>query len=191
MPRKSDSRDKMIRAAGRLMRRQGFAQTGWRQIVEESGAPWGSVGHHFPGGKEQLAAEALGLEGERVRAEIAAALRDTHPADMVVGWAGFAATLLETTGWAEGCPIATAVLETAHDSAPLASVCSAAFVSWEREFEAAMRRRRVSAKDAQALAMLIVASMEGSLMLARAARSTIPLHTVAQQLATLLRDRVQ
>ncbi len=180
----------MVEAAARLLRRQGYAATGWRQVVAEGDAPWGSQAHHFPGGKEQLAAEALALEGERIRSEIAAALAGAHPADMVRAWATFAAGVLEGSDFAEGCPIATTALETAHESDALAQACHAAFTSWQHEFEAAMRSRRVRPAEAKALATLLVASTEGALLLARAARDTTPLHTVAKQLSALLRDRV-
>lgn len=43
----------------RILRRQGYAAAGWRQVVAESETPWGSQAHHFPGGKTQLATEAL------------------------------------------------------------------------------------------------------------------------------------
>jgi TetR/AcrR family transcriptional repressor of lmrAB and yxaGH operons len=190
MPRQSDSRDRMIDAAGRLLRRHGYAATSWRHVVAEGDAPWGSQAHHFPGGKEQLAVEALAREGERVRTEIAAALADAHPADMVLAWAAFAGELLVSSGWTEGCPIATTALETAHESEALSTACHTAFVSWQREFETAMRRRRVKAAESKALAALVVASTEGALLLARTGRDTAPLHTVARELSTILRERV-
>ena len=180
----------MIGAAGRLLRRQGYAATGWRQVVAEADAPWGSQAHHFPGGKEQLAAEALALEGERIRAEIAEALAGAHPADMVRGWAAFAGELLEGSDWAEGCPIATTALETAHESDVLARTCHQAFLAWQGEFESALRSRGARPAEARALATLVVASTEGSLLLARAARDTTSLQTVADQLARVLRERV-
>ena len=111
----------MLRAAARLLRRQGYAATGWRQVVAEGNAPWGSQAHFFPGGKEQLAAEALTAEGERFRARLAAGLDGVHPADMVGGWAAFAAEQLRASDWADGCPIATSALETAHVSDALAA----------------------------------------------------------------------
>lgn len=190
MPRQTDSRDRMVAAAGRLLRRQGYAATGWRQVVAEGEAPWGSQSHHFPGGKEQLAAEALEREGERIRAEIASALVDAHPADMVLGWAVFAAEVLEASAWSEGCPIATTALETAHESDALARVCHAAFVSWQGEFEKAMRGRGVSTSEAKRLATLVVAATEGALLLARTARDAAALHTVTEQLASVLRERI-
>ncbi len=190
MPRKSDSRERMIRSAAQLFRRQGYAATGWRQIVAESGAPWGSQAHFFPGGKEQLAAEALSAEGTRIRDEIASALEQTHPADMIVAWSEYASGELKKSKWAEGCPIATSALETAHTSEKLARACDVAFKSWVATFESALLARGVEPAEARALATTVVAAIEGALLMARTARKTTPLSTVGAELAKLLRERV-
>lgn len=180
----------MVAAAARLLRRQGYAATGWRQVVAEGEAPWGSQSHHFPGGKEQLAAEALASEGERIRAGLADALVDAHPADMVIAWAQQTLAQLEASDWSEGCPIATTALETAHESAVLAQTCHLAFDSWRATFADAMRRRGMAEREADALATLVVASTEGALLLTRTARDGAPLLTVAGELADVLRERM-
>jgi len=190
MPRQSDSRQRMLQAAGRLFQRQGYAATGWRQVVAEGSAPWGSQAHFFPGGKDQLAAEALAAEGERLRREIATALARLHPADMISAWADMAARQLEASDWAEGCPIATAALERAHLSDAVGDACHGALASWVEAFADAMVARGADAGDARVLATVVVAGMEGGLLMARSARQAAPLATVAAELAGLVRARV-
>jgi len=56
----------MLEAAIRLLRTSGLSGAGINEIVRESGAPKGSVYHHFPDGKTQIAAEALALYASRV-----------------------------------------------------------------------------------------------------------------------------
>ena len=85
----------------------------WRQVVAESGAPWGSQAHHFPGGKQQLAAEAVAIAGSAYERMLRAALESSHPADAVLAWADLAARQLEASGWVDGCPVATVALEEA------------------------------------------------------------------------------
>ena len=190
MPRRSDSRERMLGAATRLFRRQGYAATGWREVVAEGNAPWGSQAHHFPGGKEQLAAEALTRAGARMRDELAAALTRSHPADMIRRWSTAAAAELAASDWADGCPIATTALETSHTSDHLAAVCHAAFTGWQETLTEALTARGVSPREARALAALVVAAIEGSLILARAGRDPTPLKAVANELSRLLRERV-
>jgi TetR/AcrR family transcriptional repressor of lmrAB and yxaGH operons len=180
----------MVRAAARLLRRQGYAATGWRQVVRESEAPWGSQAHHFPGGKEQLATEALTRAGEQYRRLLEGALADTHPADMVAGWSAVAAEQLAGSGWADGCPIATVALEQAHESDALAGAAHGALESWVGTIAAAIEARDVASDDARSLAITVVAGIEGGLLLARAGRDPEPLAAVGRELAGWLRIRV-
>ena len=190
MPRVTDTRMRMIRATARLMRRQGYAATGWRQVVADSATPWGSQFHHFPGGKEQLTAEAITLAGHRYEQLLRTALHVRHPADAVTSWVELAATELEASGWADGCPVATVALETAHTSDVLAQACQAALGSWHTVIAEAIRERGVASEDAHRLATLVLAGVEGGLLLARAHRSSGPLRAVGDELAAVLRARI-
>jgi TetR/AcrR family transcriptional repressor of lmrAB and yxaGH operons len=180
----------MLETAADLLRRQGYAATGWRQIVAESGTPWGSQSHHFPGGKEQLAAEALTEASREYEKLLRAAFGRMHPADAVLGWSKAAVVVLEESDWSDGCPMATVALERAHTSDELAAVCNAAFINWQRALAEAMTSRGVASGEARRLATFVLASIEGALLLARTRRSAEPLRTVARELADLLRARV-
>lgn len=177
----------MLRTTAQLLRRQGYAATSWRQVVAEAGTPWGSQAHHFPGGKEQLAAEAVAMAGERYRRLLVDAFADVAPAVAVGRWAEAASRELAASGWADGCPVATVALETAHDSDRLAAVCSAALGGWHAELAAAIERHGTPGDVAAAQATLVLAAIEGALVLARAHRSPDPLRTVAAELAAHLR----
>jgi len=190
MPRLTDTRVRMIRTAARLLRRQGYAATGWRQVVAESHTPWGSQAHHFPGGKEQLAVEAVTASGAAYEQLLASVFADNHPADTVTAWAIVAAKELQATGWADGCPVATVALETAHVSENLAAACESAFTSWRTVIANSIRSRGLPAGEANSLATLVLAGIEGALLLARAARDPAPLRDVARELAAVLHARL-
>ena len=81
MPRTTDTRRRMLRTAAQLFRRQGYAATGWRQVVADSATPWGSQSHHFPGGKEQLAVEAIGRSAASYERLLRAAFDEATPGD--------------------------------------------------------------------------------------------------------------
>ena len=66
MPRRSDSRVRMIEAAVELFRRKGYHATAFSDVVRESGAPRGSIYFHFPGGKEELAGAATEAAGDEI-----------------------------------------------------------------------------------------------------------------------------
>src|ERR1700689_252367 len=63
-PRRPETRERIVGASAELMRRQGYNATGIKQIVAAAQAPFGSIYHHFPGGKEQLGAESIRASGK-------------------------------------------------------------------------------------------------------------------------------
>jgi TetR/AcrR family transcriptional regulator, lmrAB and yxaGH operons repressor len=180
----------MVRTAARLLRRQGYAATSWRQVVAVSETPWGSQAHHFPGGKEQLCAEAIDVAAGGYERLLRSALAEGHPADAVEAWADLAAAELASSGWANGCPVATVALETAHSSDRLAEVCAGAFDGWRSALVDAFTNRGAEADDAHAVATLTLASIEGALLLARAHRDAEPLRIVGDELSQLIRARI-
>ena len=181
----------MIRTMATLLRRQGYAATGWRQVVAESGAPWGSQAHHFPGGKQQLAAEAVAIAGSAYERMLRAALESSHPADAVLAWADLAARQLEASGWVDGCPVATVALEEAAISDTIAAACTQALTRWRDALTESIAAQGAAPPDAESLATLVLAGMEGALLLSRAARDPGPLRTVGAELATALRARLR
>lgn len=195
MGKGAQTRQRMIEATERLLRRDGYAATGWRTVVEEAGAPWGSAYHHFPGGKEQLAAEAVELGGAHVLAALDAAInsamdsaRDAaaSPADGVRRWFTLAARNLAHSGFADGCPVATVALETAPGSERLSQACGAAIRSWETRLSEEFVRAGADPVRAAQLATLTVGNLEGALLLARLARGTEPLELAADLICGLL-----
>src|ERR671918_458343 len=107
MAPRTDSRQRFLDAAADLFHTQGYHATGVNQLVSAGGAPKGSFYFHFPGGKEQLAAEAVAQSGRQLRDALAAALADGD----IDGVFDALASLLEDSGFQRGCPIATIALD--------------------------------------------------------------------------------
>ncbi len=171
------TRDRIVDASAELFRLQGYSATGVKQIVEAAQAPFGSVYHHFPGGKEQIGAEAIRLSGKRYEALIPAVF-DVAP-DPVTGvrlfFAGAAQHLVDTD-YADACPIATVALEVSSSSETMRQACADVFESW-----IAAGSGRFDVERARELTMAFICALEGAFVLARALRSTEPL-TVAGEL---------
>ncbi len=114
------TRDRIVEASSELFRKQGYMATGVKQIVAEASAPFGSIYHFFPGGKEQLGEEAIRHSGALYGQLID--LFFIPGADPVAAtenfFAGAAATLRETD-YADACPIATVALEISSSSEPM------------------------------------------------------------------------
>jgi TetR/AcrR family transcriptional repressor of lmrAB and yxaGH operons len=181
------SRKAFLSATGNLLRRQGYAATGLSEIVEQSGAPRGSLYFHFPGGKEELAVAAMERSGEGLRRAIAATM--AMPGGAGAGVSTLIDALaqgLEASGYTDGCPIATVALETAAGSEPLRASAAAIFDSWLAELAAALRRDGLDAAAAERRALLTLSAIEGALLLSRARRDTTPLRAVSEELAPIL-----
>lgn len=171
----SETRDKILDASGELFRRQGYMGTGVKQILEQAGAPFGSLYHFFPGGKSALGAETVRRSGflygqllaEYVPPEV----------DLVEGVRAFfaaAAHDLEESGYADACPIATVALEASSTNEDLRLACAEVFEAW---IEAGVWRfglAGIEPETARALVIQMLAGLEGAFVLARALRSTEP-----------------
>jgi AcrR family transcriptional regulator len=144
-----------------------------KQVVTQAGAPFGSVYHFFPGGKEQLATEAIERAGQHYEALVLAVF-DAEP-EVVAGTRAIftgAAAVLEGSGYADACPIATVALEVASTSEPLRRATGRVFESWLATLTSRYVAAGVEAAPARALAIAVVSLLEGAFLLCRAARTT-------------------
>src|SRR6202030_3679697 len=112
MPRKSDSKDRMIAAARRLFREHGYLGTALSDVVTESAAPRGSIYFHFPGGKEELATEVTRLHASDRIAHINRAPAATPTAaELIAVFMGRERDALVPSGYPEGCAVTPIVIE--------------------------------------------------------------------------------
>lgn len=184
---RGDSRERMIRATGRLLRQHGFHATGLNQIVAESGAPKGSMYFHFPDGKVQLAAEAVEHFGNRVTEFLAQLLADNPTTgSAIAAYLDAVGGAMERSEFTQGCAIATVALEAAAQEPRLGDVCDDALRTWISMVAACLVDDGLSAAEAEARATLAVAAFEGAFVLTKARRSLDPLRIVARQVEKLL-----
>src|SRR3954462_5636802 len=101
----SDSRNRMIESAALLFREHGYSGTGFRDVIEHSGAPRGSIYHHFPGGKAELATETVRYAGAAIAAEIERLARDGDAVAVLRAFVGWWRHLLERSDFRAGCPV--------------------------------------------------------------------------------------
>jgi TetR/AcrR family transcriptional repressor of lmrAB and yxaGH operons len=169
-------REAVVAAAVALFRRQGYAATGLNQIVDESGAPKGSLYHYFPQGKLSIAAAAVQAAGERVARTLEGlAARGHGPGDVVRGYAKLLAGWMSASGFRDGCPIATTLLETAPQSEAVRSAGAAALAAWAAVVADSLRAHGVAPARARRVASTVIAALEGALLQARVAVDAKPL----------------
>ncbi len=190
MPTRENSKGKILDAAADLLQRHGYHGTGLNEIIRESGAPRGSLYFHFPGGKEQLAAEALAKAGEAIATATASAIHpDDDAGNSVRRLAALAAETLQASTFERGCPIATATLDIAAASELIRQSCEASYERWLGAIKDRLCDGGWSEEEARGKAILILASLQGALILARAFSSTEPVRMVGEELAQALECR--
>lgn len=181
------SRDRLLDAAVDLLQRQGYHGTGLNELLERSGAPRGSLYHYFPGGKEQIGAEAIARAGEQVAAAVAHLLRaKPSAADAVEALAALLAAGLEASAFERGCPVATTALEVTPRSEPIRAAVQASFESWLAPLRARLEAAGFAPEQAAQRADLTIATLEGALVLARARQNADVLRDAGSQLRALL-----
>jgi AcrR family transcriptional regulator len=187
-PMPAGSRERMIQSATLLIRERGLAGTSFRDVVEHSGAPRGSIYHHFPRGKTQLAEETVNAAAAFVETVIARAARNGDPLAALRLFVEAWRHTLESTDFRAGCPVMAIATEAGEDEPQLAQAAAAAFECWRDGLAASLCQAGATPAKARRTATLAVAAVEGAVVMCRAARSTRPLLDVAQELEQSLRD---
>jgi AcrR family transcriptional regulator len=171
----STTKDRILDTTAELFRRYGYTGTGLKQIVAQANAPFGSLYHFFPGGKEHLGSEVIRRSG-RMYLELFVEIAGQAP-DVVTGvgdfFTGAAETLCETD-YADACPIATVALEVASSHEPLREATADVFESWIAAGTEYLAGAGIPRDRAHELAIAMLAALEGAFVLSRALRSTEP-----------------
>jgi AcrR family transcriptional regulator len=183
--KRRDGRALLLNGARQLLAEKGYAGMELRDVAARGKAPRGSIYHHFPGGKSQLAAEAAALEGEEIKALIESSLAQRGLAETLSMFGAIFRRRVADHPERLGCPVAAAALARPEDP-ELAAAATAAFQSWERPIAAALRDEGVGPKDAEAFAGLVVSTVEGALLRARAAGDHAPLDSAIEGLGRAL-----
>ncbi len=172
----SQTRDRILDTTAELFRRQGYAGTGMKQIAAEAAAPFGSLYHFFPGGKEDLGAQTILTSGRlytRMFAEIAMQAPDMLSA-VAAFFSGAAETLVET-GYADACPIATVALEVSSTNEQLRLATAEVFTEWIDGASVWFGSAGIAPERSRELAFVMLNLLEGAFVFARSLRSTEPL----------------
>ena len=182
-------RERMVLSAAQLVRIHGVGATGMRDVVAHAEAPRGSLQHYFPGGKDQLIAEAVAWAGgyaARRVARVAAKIEDPTPGKLFEAMAAQWRDEFTAQGYDAGCPLVATVADAAATSDDLRAAVGKAFDGWQRPVAAALAELGVPDARSESLAVLMLSALEGAIVLARAHQDVAPLDTVVAELRPLL-----
>ena len=178
-----------MRSAAQLIRRKGVSGTGMREIVTEADAPRGSLQHYFPGGKEEIVSDALLWSGEvaarrihRCLGELASRTPSALLASIVDTWR----RELTEEQFSAGCPLVATAADTAATSKQLRQVLRRAFDGWLEPLSKSLVDLGVPLERSEDLAIVVIAALEGAIILAGIRRDLTPFDALTRELAPVL-----
>ena len=178
----------MLSTAAEVLREKGAAGVTIDEVLARSGAPRGSVYHHFPDGRSQLLTEALQFAGDSITALIDDAAAQGCVA-LVRQFVAFWERTLAESDYAAGCPVVAAAIGSDDDDPALSGIAGGIFTRWRDALTRTFVADGFDTADAASLAVTCIASLEGAVVLCRSIRSSEPLREVAQQIEFLIKSR--
>ena len=187
MPRRAMHKDSIIGSAVALFRRRGYSGTGLNDIVDASGAPKGSLYYYFPQGKPSIAEAAVVEAGRRLASTLRKLAEGaSSTSDLLQSHARLLSGWMSKSGYRDGCPITTVLLELAPGDRAVTKAGREAYV----ERIAILKERLIgdgfAPSRAEALATLCTSAMQGALIQSRIARSSQPILISARELGDLI-----
>ncbi|MBF6354130.1 TetR/AcrR family transcriptional regulator [Nocardia higoensis] len=184
----TQARERMVAGAADMLRRRGLNATSVRELAKHSGAPLGSTYHYFPGGKTQLAAEAVRFADELTVRTLRRQL-EAGPVDGLRGFVDLWRQVVLDSDFRAGCPVLAVSVEDQPDSGDEPRRAAAkAFAGWTDMLATSMREHGATTEAALRTATLVVAAVEGTVALCRAQRSIEPLDRTVDALEAAVRS---
>jgi AcrR family transcriptional regulator len=160
-----------------------------REIVTEADAPRGSLQHYFPGGKEEIVSEALLWSGEVAARRVSRGLEELAsrtPSALLTSVADAWRRELIREHFSAGCPLVAAAADTASSSEPVRKVLGRAFDGWLEPLSKGLVELGVPVERSEDLATLVVAALEGAIVLSRVRRDVTPFDVLVRELGPVL-----
>jgi AcrR family transcriptional regulator len=176
----------MLNAAVELLRERGASAVTVDAVLARSRAPRGSVYHHFPGGRNELILAAIRQAADYISSGIDATVRSGDPVQGLEGFVRLWKKILVDTDYLAGCPVVAVAVDAHQDPPEAVALARDAFAQWQAKLRELLTKRGIEAARAARLATLLVAAVEGAVILCRSHRDHTPLDDVLTELKPLL-----
>ncbi len=181
------TRDRMLDSTVTLMQQRGANAVTVDAVLAHSGAPRGSVYHHFPGGRDEMILAAVTRAGDNISAMLSRSVADGDAADAITAFIGFWKTTMRESDYTAGCPVMALAVDRRSDIPAAGETVRIIFTRWLKALERKLVTEGRTRAQARRLATVTVAAIEGALILSRTTNSVRPLDDVATELQHLLR----
>jgi TetR/AcrR family transcriptional regulator, lmrAB and yxaGH operons repressor len=179
-----DTRTRMIEATVQALQRRGVAGMSFTEVLQDSGGARGAIYHHFPGGKNQIVAEAAARNGQDVREHLAALPADS-PLAVVEAFLAAVRPVVQASASGGGCAVAAVTVDANDDG--LREVAATAFDSWVKQLAERFTVAGLAPEEADGMAVTLITLLEGAHVLCRAAGDLQPFDRAAATAIALTR----
>ncbi|RDI24528.1 TetR/AcrR family transcriptional regulator [Lentzea flaviverrucosa] len=183
------TKQRMLDSAVLLLRERGAAGVTVDAVLAHSGAPRGSVYHHFPGGRNEMVLGAVRQAGDYITAMVNESAAQGDVRQMMERLVVFWKRALTKTDYRAGCPVVAMALDSRDLVPDAGDVVREIFTGWQSSLAKALTDNGFALQRAQRLATLVVSAIEGAVILCRAHRDLGPLDDVLVEIAPLLERR--
>ncbi|WP_163806085.1 TetR/AcrR family transcriptional regulator [Mycolicibacterium anyangense] len=178
----------MLMSAAQVLREHGAAGVTVDEVLARSGAPRGSVYHHFPEGRSQILREALDYAGNEITASIDEAAGKSSTV-LLTRFVELWEEALIASDYSAGCPVLAAAVGSGEDDQQLTALAGDIFSRWREASKQAFIREGFDDTEAASLADTTISALEGAVVLCRSVRTLQPLHEVATQIEFLIKAK--
>ncbi|BBZ79032.1 putative HTH-type transcriptional regulator [Mycolicibacterium anyangense] len=185
---RGSTRTKMLMSAAQVLREHGAAGVTVDEVLARSGAPRGSVYHHFPEGRSQILREALDYAGNEITASIDEAAGKSSTV-LLTRFVELWEEALIASDYSAGCPVLAAAVGSGEDDQQLTALAGDIFSRWREASKQAFIREGFDDTEAASLADTTISALEGAVVLCRSVRTLQPLHEVATQIEFLIKAK--
>lgn len=175
------TRERIVRAAARIVFCRGVVGTSIEQVLTESNASRSQLYRYFAN-KEAVIEAVVDFQVNAVLARQQSLLARVDSVSGLREWADAVVAMNRTRDGVGGCPIGALVGQLAEQSSAARAKLEDAFRTWESYLAAALRRMQErgeldAAADPAELGTGVMAALQGGLVLAQAGRSEQPVRT--------------
>ncbi|PKG23844.1 TetR/AcrR family transcriptional regulator [Niallia nealsonii] len=190
MVSKVNSREKILQTASRLFQLQGYHGTGLNQIIKESGLPKGSLYHHFPNGKEELAIEAVQYTSKFIEENLQKLMNEKEgPVEAIQAFIRDTASQFDNLEDIKGIPVGLLASETALISEPLRNACMQAFKNWQMIIAKKLIQNGYEKEEATKKGLLVNSMIGGGIMHSLTSKDKTPLLVIMEVIPLLIEKK--
>jgi TetR/AcrR family transcriptional regulator, transcriptional repressor for nem operon len=173
------ARSRIIEAAAELVFANGVARTGIEDVQQRAGVSASQMYHYFTG-KDDLIRAVIAHQTDGVLAAQRPILDELDSFAALERWRDVLIDLQEQRNCVGGCPIGSIAAELADLDPRARADLADSFDRWEAPIRAGLARMRASGvlrpdADTDALALALLAVLQGGLLLTQTRRNTTPL----------------